>query len=105
MLKTIFILMLSFFAVIGFIECILSFLEAISLSKYNQVRSVTLLAELGGRIDNVPFLLNTLMLQAERIRYKNVISDVIIRDGGLDEHTYSEICAFCLENDNIDVEK
>lgn len=36
MLKTAVIIILSFFAVIGFIECILSLLETVSTSRYKK---------------------------------------------------------------------
>lgn len=105
MFKTVILLVLSFFAVIGFVESVIVFLETVSTSKYNQVKSLTVVAELAGEIDNVSFLLNTLLLQSERICYNNVKTNVLIRDSGLSEDTYSEICSFCFENDNIDVEK
>ena len=104
MLKTFVLLILSFFAVIGFTECILSFLETVSTSKYAKL-GLTITAHLSGSVDNVTFLLNTLLLQAERLNYKNDITRVLVVDDGLDENTYSEVYAFCLENDNITIEK
>lgn len=105
MFKTILLIVLSFFAVIGFIECILTLLETFSTSKYKEVSNITLTAHLSGTVKNVAFLLNTLLLQAERISYKNSVTHVVIQAEDVDEATYSEIYNFCLENDNITVEK
>lgn len=104
MLENALIIILSFFAVIGLIECVLSMLEAVSISKYRKIKDISLVVELTGKIDNVTFLLNTLLLQAQRINYRDTQTRVIIRDSGLDETTYSEIHNFCLENDNVSVE-
>lgn len=104
MLKTFVLLILSFFAVIGFTECVLSFLETISTSRYSKL-GLTITAHLSGNVENVTFLLNTLLLQADRLNYKNDVTRVVIKDDGLDESTYSEVYTFCLENDNITIEK
>ncbi len=104
MLKAALIIILSFFSVIGVIECILSLLETVSTSRYRHIGGVALTVELSGEIENITFLLNTLLLQAERICYKNVRTRVVIRDCGLSETTYAEITAFCRENDNIMLE-
>ena len=101
MLKTAVIIILSFFAVI---ECILSLLETVSTSRYKKIKDIALVVELSGAVENVTFLLNTLLLQAERISYRDAATRVVIRDCGLDEDTYSQIHSFCEENDNITVE-
>lgn len=105
MIKTFVLIIVSFFAVIGFLECILTMLETISTAKYKNFRALNLVAELEGNIPEVNFLLGTLLLQAERINYKNVTPQVIIKDVGLDESTYTEVYSYCLENDNIMLEK
>ncbi len=105
MFKTIMVIILSFFAVIGFFECILSMLETISTARYKNIKNLSLVVDLTGHIDDISFLLNTLMLQAERITYKNLETRVVVRDLGLDEFTYQQIHTFCLENENISVEK
>lgn len=105
MLYTALLIIMSFFAVIGFLECILTLLETISTSKYKTINKVSLVVGLSGRIENITFLLNTLILQAERINYKTAQTDVIVKDLGLDAVTLDEIHNFCLENTNIRVEK
>ena len=62
MLKTAVIIILSFFAVIGFIECILSLLETVSTSRYKKIKDIALVVELSGAVENVTFLLNTCLL-------------------------------------------
>ena len=105
MFNAIILIFISFFAVIGFTECVLTILESVSVSKYRQVKSITLSVELSGVVDNPSFLLNTLSLQADRIRYGDTPTTVLIKDCGIDENTYMQISDFCLENDNIEVEK
>ena len=104
MLKTIALIAISFFAVLGFLEIFVSILESISVSKYI-VNDVNLTVSLSGKIDDVAFLLNTLLLQAEKINYKSAETKVIIKDCGLCESTYKEIYDFCMTNKNIYVEK
>ena len=104
MLETALIIILSFFAVIGFIECVLSMLETVSTKKKKKIKDISIVVELTGKIDNVTFLLNTLLLQAQRINYRDAQTRVVIRDCGLDEDTYTEIHNFCQENDNVTVE-
>lgn len=105
MIKTIFIIVISFFAVIGIMDCIMTLLETVSTIKYKMIKNITLTVELEGKIPDVSFLLGTLRLQAQRIQYNNSETKLVIKDNGLSEDTYSEIFAFCLENDNIFVEK
>ena len=105
MIKTVLLIIFSFFAVIGIIECFVVMIETLSMSKYNNIKKIAITTTLEGNIPDVTFFLNTLLLQAERIRYKNVDTKVVIRDEGLDDYTYSQIYEFCVENDNITVEK
>jgi len=95
MIKTIVLIVISFFAVLGLLEIFVGLLENVSVSKYF-VDDIKLTVSLSGEIDDVQFLLNTLLLQAERINYKYSITKVIIRDCGLCERTYKEIYDFCL---------
>ncbi len=104
MLKTALLIIISFFAVIGILECIASILESISLSKYDMVEDVNIRVSLKGEIENIPFLLNTLLIQAERINYKDNQTRVVIVNKGLCQDTYNEIIRFCLVNKNITVE-
>jgi hypothetical protein len=105
MLKTIFLIIISFFAVIGILECFLNALESVSVSKYQCVDQTELRVYLSGHIDDVAFLMNTLMFQGERIRYKTADTKVTIVDNGLDDNTYDHILQICHTNSNISIEK
>ncbi len=104
MLKSILLILMSFFAVVGFLECLIVMLETISSCKYKEISDICLKVELKGSIENVKFLLDTLTLQAERISYNSNPTRVVIKNAGLDENTYAQIYTFCLENDNITIE-
>lgn len=104
MLHTILLIIVSFFAVIGFLECILNVLESISTTGGDQPDRVCLSVALSGEIENVSFLLNTLLLQAERITYSNCITEVAIVNNGMDENTYVRVKEFCDINDHIYIE-
>lgn len=104
MLKAIILIIVSFFAVLGLLDIIISILESYSVSSYD-VSDISLTVCLSGEIENVTFLLNTLLLQAERINYKNGATKVIIKDCGIHPYTYNAIKEFCMANNNIFVEK
>ena len=104
MLKTIVLIIVSFFAVLGILEIVISLLENYSVSSY-KIDNISLTVSLSGEIDNVPFLLNTLLLQAEKINYKNNVTKVVIKDCGIYPDTYNAIREFCMINHNIYVEK
>ena len=76
-----------------------------SVSKYSQLTDITVNATISGPVNNVAFLLNTLVLQTQRLSYKNITPKLIVKAKNSDESTYSQIFDFCLENDNITVEK
>lgn len=104
MLKIIAVIIISFLSVVGLFECVATLLESIATSKYTQVTGVELKVGLKGCVPNIEFLLGSLMLQAERIYYKNSPTKVVINDCGLDDNTYIQICDFCVANDNISIE-
>ena len=104
MLKTIVLIIVSFLAVLGVLEIVISILENYSVSSYD-IDDIALTINLSGEIENVVFLLNTLLLQAEKINYKNNETKVIIKDCGLYPDTYNTIQEFCMINKNIFVEK
>lgn len=104
MLKAIVLIIVSFFAVLGLLEIVISLLESYSVSNYN-VDDVSITVCLSGEIENVTFLLNTLLMQAERIDYKCGVTKVVIKDCGIYPNTYNAIKEFCMTNNNIFVEK
>lgn len=105
MFKIIFIIAISFFAVVGVIECIACALESVSTSKYSHnIDNITLRFDLYGKIEDVSFLLNTFLLQAERISYNDNIVKVVVNDSGLEQNTYKQVSEFCSINNNISIE-
>ena len=105
MLKTAVIVVISFFAVVGIVETILCVLESFALIGQTQPSEVQLRVALSGEIDNVNFLLSTLLLQADRINFKNCVTKVVVVDYGLENSTYLKIKDFCDLNTNISMEK
>ena len=104
MLQSAILIVLTFFAIIGFLECVLGVLETVSTARYESVDDISLTVHLSGKVENVAFLLNTLLLQAERINYKNTVTRVVVRYDDCDDETFKEIHSFCQINDNISVE-
>ena len=104
MLKIIMLIIISFFAVLGFLDVFISLLENISVSKFS-VKDVNITVTLSGEIEDVTFLLNTLLLQAEKINYNSCDTKVVIKDCGIGDSTYKTIYDFCLTNNNICIEK
>lgn len=105
MIKTVYLIVLSFFAVIGFLDTVATLIDTVAVSKYDCIEDVTLRVKLRGRIHNVCFLLNTFLLAARRINYKNTVTAVTVDATDTDADTYTQIKEFCLENDDITVEK
>ena len=103
MLWTIVFIILTFFAVLGVLECVLTVIETLSTARYRPL-DVVLTVSLEDSVDNVQFLLNTLLLQANRISYRGRPARVVIVDAGMDEQTFSQVHTFCEENENITVE-
>ncbi len=104
MLKTVFLILLSFFAVIGIIECILCLIETIANSKFKSVKQLKLTATISGSENNVNFLLNTLSLYAQRINFKHIQTNVIIDAQLADDATKLAVEKYCLQNSNIVLE-
>ena len=102
-MNTIFLIILSFFAVIGFIDTVLTFIDTFSYLKYDCIKSVSLNVKLTGNIDNVPFLLNSFIISSRKISLKDNITSVVINADETDADTYNEIREFCLENNDISV--
>ena len=47
-----------------------------NIAKYDKIKQLSIVACLDGEIEDVNFLLNTLILQAEKINYKNVVMEL-----------------------------
>lgn len=98
MLWHMFWVILSFFAVIGILECILGVVEMFSLNRVHSVRQATFRVELEGDEAHVEYLLNTLSLMAEKVDVGQRETALEIVDCGLAEETRREIEAYCEKN-------
>lgn len=101
MLWTIFLVVISFFAIIGLMEFIMCILETVAMRTNRSLEDVSLTVDLRGREDNIEFLLNSLCVMAERIAFKNLTTHVVVRDKGIEQDTYERIRAYMEENPNI----
>lgn len=102
-MNTVLWIIVSFFAVVGFIDTVVTFVDSLSFLKYNCIKSATLNVKLSGEIDNIPFLLNSLILTARKINFKDNVTTVSIDADETEPHTYNEIREFCLENNDVTV--
>ncbi len=89
---------LSFFAVIGVLECLLGVLELLSLRRVRSVKRAVFRVELSGDEPNVEYLLNTLCIKAERLNIGSIEPMLEITDGGLSPEAYRAIEAYCEKN-------
>ena len=101
MLWTIFLVVISFFAIIGLMEFIMCILETVAMRTNRSLEDVSLTVDLRGREDNIEFLLNSLCVMAERIAFKNLTTHVVVRDKGIEQDTYERIRAYMEENPNL----
>ena len=98
MLWTIFLVVISFFAIIGLMEFIMCILETVAMRATDSLEDVSITVDLRGREEHIEFLLNSLSVMAERIAFKNLTTRIVIRDRGIDEDTYRRICSYAEEN-------
>lgn len=88
----------SFFAVIGLLECILGVLELLSLRRVRSVQKAVLRVELSGDEPHMEYLLNTLCLMAERVDIGSQETVLMIVDGGLSLPSRREAERYCEKN-------
>ena len=90
--------LLSFFAVIGILECILGAVEIISLSRVKSVKQATFRVELYGDEPHVEYLLNTLSLMAQKVDVGPKETALEIVDRGLSPKARREAKEYCEKN-------
>ena len=90
--------LVSFFAVVGVLGCLIGVIELLSLRKIHSVRSVTLRAVLEGEENRVEYLLNSLTLLADRIHVGTVDTVLEIAGKNLKEETRLQILDYCEKN-------
>lgn len=100
-LLSLLIVVLSFFAIIGIMEFVLCIFESIAMYGNRSVCGIRIVADMRGREKNVEFLLDSLKLLSERIVFRNLTTEVHIRDCGVDTETLEQIKRYINENQNI----
>ncbi len=89
---------LSFFAVIGVLECLIGVLELLSLRRVQSVKRAVFRVELSGDERNVEYLLNTLCVKTERLNIGNVETVLEVADVGLSPESYRAVKQYCEKN-------
>lgn len=98
MLWTIFLVVISFFAIIGLMEFVMCILETIAMRTNRSLADISITVDLKGKDDHIEFLLNSLSVMAERIAFKNLTTHIVVRDKGIDQDTYERIKEYMQEN-------
>ena len=90
--------LVSFFAVIGLLECILGVLELLALRRVRSVRQAVFRVELTGDEPHMEYLLNTLSLMADRVDVGAVETVLEVVDRGLNPISRRELEQYCEKN-------
>ncbi len=90
--------LVSFFAVIGLLECSLELLDWLSFRRLNAVRQINLQVTLSGEISRVEYLLNTLCVKCEKADVGAAETALEIINGGLSPKTRRQIMEYCEKN-------
>lgn len=88
----------SFFAVIGLLECILGVLELLSLRRVRSIRRAVFRVELDGEEPRMEYLLNTLSQMTDRLNTGASDTMLEIVDRGLSPHARREVERYCEKN-------
>ncbi len=89
---------LSFFAVIGVLQCVLGVLEMLSLRRVRSVGKTVFRVELEGDEPHVEYLLNTLLLKAEQLNIGSRETVLEIVNQGLSPAARREVKLYCEKN-------
>ena len=90
--------LVSFFAVIGLLECVVGVVELLSLWRVRAVQKIVLQVSLAGEEPNVEYLLNTLCLKSGRLDVGDREAVLEIIDAGLAEQTRKDVLQYCEKN-------
>jgi hypothetical protein len=94
----IFWVLVSLFAVIGLLECVVSLVEFIGMRNVKSISSAVWQVTLQGEISQVEFLLNTLSVKSTRMDLGEAETILELIDGGLTAHSRAEIAEYCEKN-------
>ncbi len=90
--------LLSVFAVIGVLCCILGVLEMLALHRVRSVRRTVFRVELSGDEPQMEYLLNTLLLKADRLNVCGCETLLEIVNNGLTPDARKEVKQYCEKN-------
>ena len=90
--------LVSFFAVIGLLQCVLGIMEFLSLWRVRSVQKIALQISLAGDEVNAEYLLNTLSLKAGRLDIGTREAVLEIVDEGLSEQARRDVLEYCEKN-------
>jgi len=90
--------LISFFAVIGILGCLIGILEMLSLRKVHSMRRISLRVTLEGEEERMEYLLNTLSLIADRLQIGKHDIFLEIVDGGLSPAARGKVLLYCEKN-------
>lgn len=91
-------LLVSFFAVLGLLSCIVGAVELLALRRVNAVRRTVFRVELAGEEPHVEYLLNTLSLMAEKLDVGRCETVLELVDQGVGPETKRGILEYCKKN-------
>lgn len=91
-------IVLSFFAVIGLLECIVGALELLAVRRIASVQKSVLRVELQGDEPHMEYLLNTILLMTERVNIGDVETVLEVIDVGLSPQARREAEEYCEKN-------
>ncbi|MBQ7089594.1 MAG: hypothetical protein IJN82_00580 [Clostridia bacterium] len=90
--------LLSFFAVLGLLNCVINVLELFALRRIKSVRRAVFRVELAGEEDAMEYLLNSLSIVAQRAELGAVEAELEVVDAGLSESARCALESYCQKN-------
>lgn len=98
---TLLFVLISFFAIIGLMEFVMCIMETVSMRSTRSLQAIRIVADIKGCEPHIEFVLSSLGIMAERIAFKDVTTQVCVRNLGTDQTTYERIKEYAQENPNI----
>jgi len=90
--------LLSFFAVLGLLNCIINVLEMFAFRRVKTVRRAVFRVELAGEEEGMEYLLNTLSIAAQRAELGAAETELEVVDAGLSESARRALESYCQKN-------
>ncbi len=90
--------LVSFFAVLGLLYCMIGVLELFALRRIKTVERAVLRVDLSGDEPRMEYLLNSLMIAAQRADLGSVEVELEVVDRGLSEPARRQLDAYCQKN-------